>query len=94
MINKIKDFINRHKIRIQVEYSWKEKKPTKIVLQPTEPVEYNINNIIWYQTIASNIMIPYYYNRDEKKPLEQYVEYSGLNSSGYVKVNDFLQTKN
>ncbi len=90
---KIKDWINKHKIRIQVERCWKEA-PKKTIAHVDKPIEHNVKNIIWYQTVIPNVSVPYFYNRDEKKPLEQYVEYSGLNSSGYVKVNDFLQTFN
>jgi len=88
VFKRIKDFINRHKVRKEVDKCWEDKPKVKVKLKP----EYNINNIIWYQTIYPDIMLPYFYNRDEGKPIEQYYQYGGINNQGYVTRSDYLET--
>ncbi len=94
--NKIKDWINRHKIKIQVERCWKESKPEKPKLH-VRKINYDINYIDWFLIPKTTILMPCYCYDDfngKTKPLEQYIEYNGLDSTGNVVVNGFMKTKN
>ena len=95
LLSRLKDWINKHKIRIQVDYCYRQvEEPEKVKFNFRKP-EYDISKIYWYKTVLDDIWLPYYYDAitGVKKPLEQYVEYSGLDN-GYIRTNNFMNVRN